>query len=240
MKNRVVDFFDGLIPRFFNNLVVICFFEIMRFWHRLKCAILGAFLPAKKRQNINGNAQNDTFRAGYIENQNSFDFVKYGKSTMKNAGCEVFAAYNAILSLTDATNRARLEQVNERFSFLLDMIGEFEKDGMVFSGRFGTSPKAIRDYFKRRGFVTAFSTNVKHFDDIGQSFSSLILTFYNDARHISHQVHTINISKDADGLWAHNVYCNGSCLGPYMCVSDVIAGINNGKAKGISIVGIRR
>ena len=123
---------------------------------------------------------------------------------------------------------------------LARMIFDYEKDGAVLSGKFGTSPKAISDFLTRLGFITYFSTDEEEFDKIGREHDSLILTMYNDRNDIRKEVHTINISKDCEMYTAHNVYCNGKVVGPCACVSEVIKNINGEKAKGISLIGIKK
>ena len=146
---------------------------------------------------------------------------------MQYSGCEIFATFNAIYNIT---GKIKVD--------LPEMIAAYEKDGMVLSGKFGTAPKAIADFLKKQGFKTKICTDEKLFDEVGKSADSLILTMYNDKDDISKEVHTVNISKAKDGFTAHNVYCNGMVVGPYPSVSQVIKNINNGKAKGISLIGI--
>lgn len=218
----------AFIPGKVNNKTVVAAFEAMRTEQKL----LG-----KKFDHLDANRKAfDKHKAaiekhkGYVEDQNNYTDVAYGSATMQYSGCEVFATYNALFNLH-----------GKHIIDLPDMIAEYEKDGMVMNGNFGTSPKAIADFLTRRGYHAELETESDNFDKVGKDSESLILTMYNDASDISQEVHTINISKGRDGKFtAHNTYCNGKVLGPFASISETISNINNGKAKGISLIGIRQ
>ena len=59
----------------------------------------------------------------------------FGNKTISFCGCEIIATYNALYDLTG----------NHDINFP-EIINEFEKDGIVLSGFFGTAPKAVEDY----------------------------------------------------------------------------------------------
>lgn len=225
LKTTLTKKICAFIPCNVSNTAVIAAFEIMRKLQRLRKTDYASHW----KDNLNvaqAHAAALKNSNGYIEDQIRWTDTLYGSSTIQYSGCEIIATYNAFRSVTD-----------HPLSFPA-MIREYEQDGMVLSGKFGTSPKAIRDYLERNGFLTEFSTDEKDFDDMGRRCDSLILTMYNDRNDISRQVHTINISKKDREFTAHNVYGNGKVLGPFDSVSDTIAGINRGKARGISLIGI--
>lgn len=227
-RNEMFKKICALIPGQVDNSVVVGAFELMRKEQKL----------LKKDFSKNLKPNEEMFKKhtevlkknkGYVEDQNSYTDMKYGISTMQYSGCEVFATFNAIFNIC-----------GKPIMSLAQMISEYEKDGMVLSGKFGTSPRAISDFLNRHGFKTHLTTDEKEFDKIGKEFSSLILTMYNDKNDISKEVHTVNISKEGGKFTAHNVYCNGKVVGPYASVSEVIRNINHGKAKGISLIGIKK
>ena len=78
--------------------------------------------------------------AHFIENQNEWESVRFGLSTMKYSGCEIMAVYNALL---DLGNRMNSQDMAE-------LISKFERKGAELSGRWGCSPKSICKYFIRR------------------------------------------------------------------------------------------
>lgn len=218
----------AFIPGKINNATVITAFEVMRKQQRLMKKDFSRHLK-KNKEAVRTHAEDIQKHKGFIEDQNKWTDTSYGDSTMQYSGCEVFATFNAIWSILGKTVMS-----------LPEMISEYEKDGMVLSGKFGTSPKAISDFLEKHGFKTELVTNEKEFDDVGKRSDSLILTMYNDKNDISQEVHTVNISKEDKKYTAHNVYCNGKVLGPFSSVSETISNINQGKAKGISLIGIRQ
>lgn len=217
----------ALIPRRVSNTTVVSAFEWMRRTQKLKRKRFTGNLE-KNRAAYGQHIASLAAANGYVEDQNRWGNMAYGKSTMQHSGCEVFAAFNALRSLT-----------GECPIHLPDMIDAFEKDGIVFSGRFGTAPKAVEDFLKRYDYKTVFTANEKEFDRVGRENDSLILTLYNDSNDIRQEVHTVNISKESGKYTAHNAACNGRVVGPCASVSEVIRSINGGRAKGISLIGIK-
>lgn len=227
-RNEMFKKVCALIPNKVDNNAVVAAFELMR---KQQKAAKKSFVENLKKNETAFKVHMDqiTKNKGYVEDQNAYTDMAYGDSTMQYSGCEVFATFNAIYNLH-----------GKHLIPLPKMISEYEEDGMVLSGKFGTSPKAISDFLTRHGFTTHLTTKEAEFDSVGKDYQSMILTMYNDKDDISKEVHTVNISK-ADGKFtAHNVYCNGKVVGPYASVSEVIKNINGGKAKGISLIGIKK
>ncbi len=218
----------AFIPGKINNATVISAFEVMRKQQRLLKKDFTEQIK-KNKAAVEKHAADIKKNKGFIEDQNKWTDTTYGESTMQYSGCEIFATFNAIWSI-----------LGKSIMSLPEMISEYEKDGMVLSGKFGTSPKAISDFLEKHNFKTELCTDEKDFDEVGKRSESLILTMYNDRDDISQEVHTINISKKDKKYIAHNVYCNGKVLGPFDSVSETIRNINKGKAKGISLIGIRQ
>lgn len=218
----------GIIPNQVDNKLVVNAFEVMRKQQQVLKKDFSAHLKANE-ESFKNHLKNITASNGYVEDQNNYKDMAYGESTMAYSGCEIFATFNAMYNIT-----------KKNAVSLSTMISEYEKDGMVLSGKFGTAPKAIADFLTKQGFKTQFTTEEADFDDYGKNNDSLILTMYNDKDDISKEVHTVNISKDGGKFTAHNVYCNGKVVGPYNSVSEVISNINSGKAKGISLIGVRK
>lgn len=166
---------------------------------------------------------------GYVEDQHRYQDMRYGATTMKHAGCEIFAVYNALYTL-HGTHRIPLPH----------MIHDFEKEGMVLSGRFGTSPKSLLSYLNKQGYKTEMVIDQELFDSMGDRYTSLILTMYNNAEDIRDEIHTVHITHDEKGFTAHNVYCNGTVVGPAPSVSALIHSFNHGKSRGICLIGIKK
>ena len=218
----------SFIPDKVSNHTVVEFFEMMRGVQRI--------VKRRYRKNDAPNFAADMAHrpavkkaGGYIEDQHSWKDMRYGLSTVSFSGCEVIAVYNALNDL------AGTDKIS-----MFEMVRGFERDGMVFFGIAGTSMKALERYFSSRGYHTEYSESPAEFDDIAGRSDTMILTMYNDRNDIAAQIHTICISKKRGLLYAHNVYCNGAVVGPADDLTGMLKIINGGKAKGISLIGIRR
>lgn len=226
-RNRILKWLFAMIPDKIENKTVIRILERLRSVQRRHSGDYSAHFMLNQ-QRLQKHLQEIHKRHGFIEDQNRYTDLMYGDVSMQFSGCEVFAVYNAMKDLHKGTA-----------DLLPNMIDSFEKDGMLMHGGLGTSPLALRDYLDRHGCQTVFTTKESMFDSIGRKCSGLILTLYNDRNDISKAIHTIYISKEHEEYIAHNVYCNGAIVGPYYSVSELLRSINNGKAKGISLIGIR-
>ncbi len=218
----------GLIPNRIDNATVVNVLDLMRKQQKTIKKDFSAHLKTNEDAFQKHTAVIEKNK-GFVEDQNSYTDMAYGDATMQYSGCEIFATYNAIHSI-----------LGKQSMTLAKMISEYEKDGMVLSGKFGTAPKAIKDFLDKHGFKTDMTTNEADFDNFGKKFQSLILTMYNDKDDISKEVHTVNISKEDGKFVAHNVYCNGKVVGPNATVKELIANMNGGKAKGISLIGVSK
>lgn len=175
----------------------------------------------------------------FIENQNEWENVRFGRSTMQYSGCEIMAVYNALL---DLGNEMTAQSLTE-------LISEFERKGAAMRGKWGCSPQSIRKYFVRRGYQVTMTTS-SHPDIInalGENSHSVIITAYNDRNDIRDMIHTITITKDSLGSYVlHNAYKQTD--GQYTaysknntlkCLWDTIGVISQGQAAPICIIGIR-
>ncbi len=223
-----MNFLFAFIPKKVNNKTIITVYELLRKFQKLRKAPWQEHLFINQKA-FAGHADTILKSNGYIEDQNNYTDMPYGKATMQYSGCEIFAVYNAVYSL-----------LNRPLMNLPELISCFEKDGMAFGGKFGTSPKALRDFLESQEFTTSFSTKEKDFDTLAAAYPSLIFMMYNDKNDIRKEIHTIHISKSNDEYVAHNVYCNGRTVGPFPTFRELIKNINSGKAKGIFLMGIQK
>ena len=141
--------------------------------------LIGMLLAKKNRQ------ENRTLFIpdGYISDQRRAPVcrMRYGVARMGFNGCEVLAAYHALYSLGC---KLPLWQVAEDFS----------RRGLWLFGIFGTLPRAIPAFFRRRGFtVTRYSP--RHPDD-GIAQSVLIYSYWNP--HFR-GIHTVEFHKTPRG-----------------------------------------
>ncbi len=175
----------------------------------------------------------------FVENQNEWESVRFGLSTMKYSGCEIMAVYNALL---DLGNRMTAQDMAE-------LISKFERKGAELNGRWGCSPKSIYKYLARRGYRVTMTTSTKPdtINFIGENSNSIIITAYNDRNDIRRMIHTISVTKDNRGNYTlHNAYkrMNGryaaySGNSPVKNLWDVIGLISQGQASPICIIGIQ-
>ncbi|MCR5651626.1 MAG: hypothetical protein K6F86_10635 [Lachnospiraceae bacterium] len=162
---------------------------------------LFSFISKKKRsRNRDINIEelrtgNLTGKDGFIENQHAMKDLMFGKTDMAYAGCEIIAVYNALLSLGFPKD-------------LPELISTFEKKGSVLGGRFGTSPYALYRYLSKVFDNVSFSFKRRDFEKLAQDSRVFIITYYNDAKDIMQQIHTVCVTKDKDeGMHPHNAYC---------------------------------
>lgn len=221
------EFFRGFIPRTISPKLIITFFECLRGIQRMSCCKYADHFAQNMCAYTNHNEAIDCCD-GYIENQREYCDMQYGVSQLSLVGCEVIAVYNA------------LKDLEKQDCSLVELIDSFEKDGMVLSGRFGTSPKAIADYFNATGYHTRISAKTCEFETIAATADTLIFTFYNDRDDIFEQIHTVHVSKHNDTYIAHNVYGDGRVVGPFASLDDLMIAINAGRIKPICLIGIMR
>lgn len=219
-NNSVVQFLAGAIPRYVSNSIVVRFMDVLR-----RLNYTGKkHLEANTKSNIN-NLKGHYNGRKYVEDQNAYADIKLGKTTMAYAGCEVFAVYNALLAL------------KARHISLAELIGDFEKDGIMLSGHFGVAVTAIRDFFIAKGFNVRTAYKKEDCDELIKASKVIVISVYNNCNDIRAQIHTMCITMDG-GYYAHNVYCDGSCLGPFDSFGELFLNINYGRAKLLYAVGV--
>lgn len=222
----------GFIPQKVSNDTVIAVLSALQSHKKRKKQVLKARYSENRVRNAKRYIVHlaEIEKAnGYIEDQNKYRDMRFGKKTMAYSGCEIIAVYNALRAL-EGTHPIPLD----------DMIASFEENGMVLSGLFGTAPKAMQTYLGELGYQIVTSSNEEVFNQIAKETDTAIVTLYNDRYDIVKEVHTIHISKEKEGFVAHNVYCNGKVVGPEKSVTKLLKKINDGDAKGIYIIGVMK
>lgn len=175
----------------------------------------------------------------YIENQNEWKNIRFGTGSHHNmsySGCEVIASYNAWKALKGSGPPEQMAQ------FILD----YETNGAALRGEFGTSPYAIKKYFKKNGFsvAAAYGDDNTAVDAIGNTYKVMIATVYNDKNDITKQVHTVCITVNSNkGYILHNAYIvnkSGTYVesAPYCTLTDAIRHISRHETKLIYLIGI--
>lgn len=219
MSGRVKISVFSIIPALPNGLV-LSFMNILRCIHRRRIyekKIESRVISAKHKDSINRNN-------GFIEDQNSYSDISYGKCSVQYSGCEIIATYNALYHLGDS-----------RYD-LIELIHRYELDGCMLSGKWGSAPSAICDFFKSEGY---FVKEFKQKEPIDFTFDTFILVLYNDRYDIRKEIHTVCVTKDEGYYTAHNMYCNGRIFGKYKSIEALLQAHNNGNAKQIYLLGIK-
>ena len=165
------------------------------------------------------------FVNGLIERQAAFTDMSLGKSTLDYSGCEVIAVYNLLASYAGGEFKVSLPE----------LIETFEKDGILHAGRFGVSPRSIRDYLRDKGLEVNYTEEEGDFDVLGIFCDHFILTVMNDRDDIFRQIHTFYISKEGDRFTAHNAGMRMR----YYSISEIIGTLNGGRAKGLCLTGVK-
>ena len=224
MGNEIRDseFIKSFIPKHISNETAINSID------KLKIKNIKFENLSKNEKNYENHKKIIEKNKGFIEDQNNYKDMYYGKKTMDYNGCGIIAAFNAMYDLT-----------GEHIFSLPLIIDYFEEDGIVMMGIFGTSPNSIKNFFVKQGFDTISSTKEEEFNRIGDDFDTFILTFYNNGSDIFSQVHIANISKKNGKFTIHNSGANCQTKS-YNSISDLIFKKSNGKAKGIMLIGIKR
>ena len=206
---------------------------------------------SRKRRNENQTANKKVLEAAsaeengffspnhFIENQNEWEQVRFGRSTMRYSGCEIMAVYNALL---DLGNEMTAQSMAE-------LISEFERKGAAIRGKWGCTPKSIYKYLVRRGYRATMTTsaNPDTLNAIGGNSRSIIITAYNDRNDIRNMIHTISITKDDLGTYTlHNAYKRTN--GRYAAYNgnntikslwDAIGAMSQRRAASICVIGIK-
>ncbi len=96
---------------------------------------------AKDNYDSNSKIDLSCYDGKYINDQNTGEVskLKFGNFKMGYNGCGVIAVYNALLTLDKPQD-------------IRDIAFEFENDGKMLGGYFGTNPYAVERYFNRYNY----------------------------------------------------------------------------------------
>ena len=225
-----------VIPRLPNNIVA----GVLRFL-RLFNTVSNTAISSNLKSNTEAfrRVHSHALCSGFIEDQAAYADMHLGKSDMCYAGCEIIAVFNALGALGETVSEKSLPE----------LVGYFEKRGIVANGYGGTAPYALQKYFRRQGFDTVYTGNRKSFDGISRAYRVLIVTVYNDMNDISQEIHTMCVTKDDSGkMYVHNAYFiqdgKYQAKGPYSSLGQLVSDLRYDN-KGIScsriltLIGIR-
>ena len=215
--NRFIIWICKFIPKIISNSFLIFCLQVMR------------RLQRHGDMFVIGNGSRKWESDGFIENQHSMKDINIGMAPMSETGCEVIATYNALLNLGKSPSLGKL-------------IEEYERDGIIHSGRFGVAPKAIADNLKRHGLGVDFYIPGKKRQDVegfSAKYNTLIVTYYNDYTDLYKQIHTVAITRDDSGYTLHNAYCNGRISKAQATIMEAIGSVTAGMGRPIILIGIK-
>lgn len=221
--NRISSFFAGFIPQYISAGAILGFLKIFSFR-----------IPEKTRkQHFLSNekawtdAKKKAVTGAFIEHQSLLSGLVLGKKKADYNACEVVAAYNAGISISDS-------------SAFPEVLCEFEKLGLVFFGEFGTAPDRMLRYFHKKGWITeelrGKRITKESVESLQKGFAVYVLTAFNDRKNILAEVHTVCITKEEEGYRIHN---GGDPDRVYSLLIDAVNGFNGGRGKPIVLIGIR-
>ena len=123
--------------------------------------------------------------AGYIADQRLYPAkaLAFGLAHMDYNGCEVIAAYHALLSLGHPME-------------LWETAEAFSGSGLWLFGIFGTHPHAIRRFFLRRGFSVRKYPKRRYADAAQENV--LIYSYWNPR---FFGIHTVELHRGEDGYY---------------------------------------
>jgi len=180
-------------------------------------------------------------RGALIENQSEWEVIRFGvgrRQCMGYAGCEIIATYNARMALGELLSK----------DDMAEMIDAYEKRGAALGGAFGVAPTMIAAYLREHGFTVeaADGADEAAVEKIAKTHRVMIATAYNDKNDITAQIHTVCITKNADGAFVlHNAYQKDekgrfSASRPYKIFQEAVAHISWREPKLIYLIGIGR
>lgn len=156
--------------------------------------VYGAYHHAVAEKNYRHNKKVDLsgYKNGYINDQNTgaVSKLKLGSRDMSYNGCEVIAAYNALVTL------GKREDIR-------DIAYHFENDGQMLGGEFGTNPYALKRYFSDKGYSVKTLEGENITDKNIPKADAYILSFWNDDD-VMYGLHTVSVRKSDSGYYLYN------------------------------------
>ena len=223
--DKILIYFKSFVQQKISNNVMISIIDTLEGVSQQKNYKDNLELNTKNFENHLEAIKNN---GGYIEDQNNYGDMNYGKKTIASSGCGIIATYNVIYFLTK----------DENINFP-KIIEAFEKEGIIFDGLLGTSPHSIEKYLKSNGYNTISSCSKEEYDNIGENYDAFILTIYNNKFDIMEGLHFIAITKENGYFHVHNNGYNSHKI-DYNSISELLEKIDDGMAKDIFLTGIKK
>jgi hypothetical protein len=142
--------------------------------------------------------QKNSDPAGIINGQADFLNYRFGLFSLDEVGCGIIAIYN-VLHLLGMPKK------------LTDLIREFETNSTetVPFGILGINPFSIKKYFKHQRIPYSKICRMKDLDKQKEEGGVYLLTFWNDAKHLTKGAHTVALCYTGGRFVVYN-RTNGS------------------------------
>ncbi len=166
----------------------------------------------------------------FIEQQDDMNDLFYGKRFRASYNaCEVIAAYNALLDLTDHKPDIPFPE----------LLGRFERKGLVRKGAWGTDMQCICRFFEENGFavhkLTGRQITPDMVQDLERTCRTFIMTAYNDRDDITKMIHTVSVTRGEKRSFAvHNAEDDKA----YGSLLQAVLSFNHQKGRVLHLIGI--
>ena len=168
----------------------------------------------------------------YGVQNNILDKALLGNDTLTAANntCGVIATYNAMAALNNNSSPVGF----------VDLLSEFEKNGIALDGYIGTSPNSIQEYLDKKGYETEMlvggSLSQKSANSLATDYEAFIMTSYNSKDNVLDMIHTICITKEKGKYVIHNAGDSTK----YDSLGAAVYGYNSGKSEPICVIGVTK
>ena len=257
---------------FFSNLIDRVTLAVMSlFSGKLKKSLIA------EQYSVNKEAWRDYIsdkKIRFIEDQSSLTAFRYGTNkgrigrklfdgkemTGADNTCEVIAVYN-VLQYLNGGNSKKNDNTGASVEFP-ELLRAFSKKGIAYKGMFGTNPRALKKYFKEKGYeveeLKASKISPINCERFEKEYRVFVLTTFNKGQNPFSMVHTMCITaggaedcdvrtgdktvrdsaelKNTVKYRLHNDY-EGSKL--YDSLYDAVTGYNDGKGHPVYLLAVR-
>ncbi len=221
-------FIVSFIPKKVSDRFVLWVMHVFALKKGLPSSLIESHLEANRTgwQRYISTHTDDAF----IEHQKDMEDLFYGKRFRASYNaCEVIAAYNALLDLTD----------HKPDTSFPDLLAGFERGGLVRRGAWGTDMQCICRFFEENGFAVHKLTGRQITPDTVQDLEctcrTFIMTAYNDRDDITKMIHTVSVTRGEKRSFAvHNAEDDKA----YGSLLQAVLSFNHQKGRVLHLIGI--
>ena len=141
----------------------------------------------------------------------------------------MIATYNALQFLTNGNSK----------TIFPELLAHFEHGGITLGGEFGTSPYAVYNFFKKKGYDAKIITGLAKksvIEKLQETYATYIMLAYNNKDDLGKMVHYVNVTKENRNYVIHN---NGQEREQFFSLQDAVNGYGDHNGRAICLIGIR-